>query len=715
MTKYIKAPFNFVPLSEKVIKPEWADNISHVIPFEDGMSGKINVILTAQTPIFVRNGHTREEHEAVVKGENYKSFSKHGDQYFLPATSIKGMIRNALEILSFGKMNRVSDDRYAYRDLYDNYYKEIIIEQKDKKTNKDNPTFCGWLDISKDGSIVKVIDLGKPGRISHREIDKKFEKGFVATFSDSDILRKDANRTSKYKYSLLNNKLHETEFLVDKEKNESKPSVDTRDFYFFSKENSDNAIKGTLVLTGQPGARKRNYKNEWIGKFYEFVFFEKANPIIHSIDPESPFWKDFLFINKHSEDWKFLLKQFPGKIPVFFKKDSNGKIANMGISYLYKLPYQKRITDCLPAEHKLNNNIDFAEVILGNVRKKLKGRVQFGHAFLKGEAQPLSELKPLMGSPKPSYYPIYLEQKGSNGFLDGRYITYMNSNARLKGWKKYPVHQNAINSFSVEKNQEKNISPFKPLPTGSKFTFAIHYHNLKKVELGAILYSLTMGNQKDVYHNIGFAKPYGYGKVKLELDDIRTEFHEYMNEFEQMMENDVNGWKNSTQLKELFLMSKNQNNREMAELSYMALTDFPAMKRSSNRTGEVAAYFELYSEKLDANKTAQSFKKKETIAERITPTKNYPPLNQKPDKPVTKNDLLKREEISEPNSTQLEAKFLDNKTVHLVDQNIDVQLVIPKEKRNVPLKEGMTIYVIIKQMKNDGQINQVSYVGLKKN
>ncbi len=53
----IRSPYNFVPVSDKVFFPDWADQISHDIPFSDGISGKITLEIEAQTPIFVRNGH----------------------------------------------------------------------------------------------------------------------------------------------------------------------------------------------------------------------------------------------------------------------------------------------------------------------------------------------------------------------------------------------------------------------------------------------------------------------------------------------------------------------------------------------------------------------------------------------------------------------------------------------------------------------------------
>ncbi len=125
MTQYIKAPFNFVPLNDKVFFPDWADEISHDIPFEDGESGTIELELTAMTPIFVRNGHTKEDADLKEKSDAYTSFSKDQDgNYFIPATSVKGMIRNVLEIISFGKM-RIKGE-YSQKEIKDLNLKKYL-------------------------------------------------------------------------------------------------------------------------------------------------------------------------------------------------------------------------------------------------------------------------------------------------------------------------------------------------------------------------------------------------------------------------------------------------------------------------------------------------------------------------------------------------------------------------------------------------------------
>ena len=52
----LRAPYNFIPLAGSVFYPKWAKDISFEMPFEDGFSGVIDVTMTAESPIFVRNG-----------------------------------------------------------------------------------------------------------------------------------------------------------------------------------------------------------------------------------------------------------------------------------------------------------------------------------------------------------------------------------------------------------------------------------------------------------------------------------------------------------------------------------------------------------------------------------------------------------------------------------------------------------------------------------
>ena len=57
----IKAPYNFVPFNKTTVTPHWANEISHDLPFQDGLSGEIEITLTAESPIFVKDGMGQQE------------------------------------------------------------------------------------------------------------------------------------------------------------------------------------------------------------------------------------------------------------------------------------------------------------------------------------------------------------------------------------------------------------------------------------------------------------------------------------------------------------------------------------------------------------------------------------------------------------------------------------------------------------------------------
>lgn len=104
----VKAPYNFVPLPQHVFFPKWADRISQDIPFAEGISGTITLTVQAETPVFIRNGH--------AQGQITNSFSKTPDgTYFIPATSIKGCLRNVLEIMSFCKMMPITGKKGKFK------------------------------------------------------------------------------------------------------------------------------------------------------------------------------------------------------------------------------------------------------------------------------------------------------------------------------------------------------------------------------------------------------------------------------------------------------------------------------------------------------------------------------------------------------------------------------------------------------------------------
>jgi len=588
----IKAPFNFVPLSDQVYFPDWANQISHDIPFADGESGVIELKITAETPIFVRNGHTRQQDDS--QDDEYKSFSKVNEQYFIPATSIKGSVRNVLEIISFSKMDQIANQRYSLRDL------QLKKEYLSFFQNSD--VHCGWLHKVNE-SEFEISDNGIPKRISHTDLDALWDTNFDETFKDGSLLKTDANRNALYKINLSKGKqkaIRYDEFAMN--------SVNSVDKRIIANYKPDGKFAGTIVLTGQPSARKDRVKNsdgtiisKGKGKCYEFVFPEtELNEF--RIPARSEMFLDFSFIYKDSEDWKYWRNELKkGKsIPVFFSL-KDGVISHFGLSYLYKLPYKNRVKDCLPENHKKSTQLDLSECLFGTTdaksKESLKGRIQFSHAFLeKGEISQI-ERSPYMASPKSSYYPMYLQQKGVNGQMDADFLTFMSDKAKLKGWKRYPVHE-TIAEFSIpDKMKAENLSPFYPVNKGGLFNCKIRFHNLKKDEIGAILNAIMFN--KRGFHSIGFAKPYGYGQVKIEVANhsvLKYSIEEYINSFIKLMSNEISNYEKTPQLNELKLMSVPQDLN--TRLEYMDLKEFVDCKKQNVKKEIPGEYLPFYSEMI---------------------------------------------------------------------------------------------------------------------
>ena len=132
----IPSPYNFVPLSDKIVEPDWAPLVSHDIPFEDGLSGELDVKLEAMSPFYVRNGGAWDDKDKKDRKSQMHEFFKAvaGDnadeEFIIPGSSIKGVLRSVLEIVSFGKMSRVSDKRYSLRDLYNKAYTSKLTSKK---------------------------------------------------------------------------------------------------------------------------------------------------------------------------------------------------------------------------------------------------------------------------------------------------------------------------------------------------------------------------------------------------------------------------------------------------------------------------------------------------------------------------------------------------------------------------------------------------------
>lgn len=567
----IKAPYNFVPLENRAFYPSWANHISQDIPFEDGVSGSIEYTIEAETPIFVRNGYTDREHPD-------STFSKtHDGKFFIPSTSIKGEIRNVLEILSFGKMTQVQDARFGIRDLSNNpegrFYRQKIQN-----------VHCGWLykRLAKDGSVEYLInDCGTPGRIKPEVIDSHYDTALAAFGQNLALNRQYADNDDEEKLRSAYNK-YENILNISLENQDIENCLSGT--FSTVQDNYDRLIasfcangkKGCIVVTGQPSRREPERRK---GKYYEFVFFESNT----NEKVESQIIDDFTTVHKNNYDYKKIWKRYlnEGKrVPVFFmRRNGNvGPIDAIGLAYMFRIPTANFIKGAIPIELQSNRRKDLAECIFGTAKeslKQLKGRVNISHAFACGTPAECDIVTTILGSPKPSYGPLY----ASSG-------TWNDANAQIKGRKRYPVRTTLL---PPNEGTDSQTCKFKPLAQGTSFKGRITFHNLKECELGALIAALTFNGHPECCHSIGEAKPLGYGKVTISIDKLsvisikdifaktddptQQETDYYFNKFKDVMtENIGTGLENSNSIRELCAMARGIDKEFNNNFSYMRMS-----------------------------------------------------------------------------------------------------------------------------------------------
>jgi CRISPR-associated protein (TIGR03986 family) len=621
----ITCPYNFVALNEKVIFPEWADEIYHDIPFKDALSGNIKYVITAKSPILIGSGKDKNKAQGSGNIKNMKNnednvefynnnsteipslnlFCKDSaGNYFIPGTSLKGAFRSIIEILSFSKMSIYDDYSYSFRDLYNPKYKESF---------KPDLVHCGWLEMLHEDEW-QITDCGIPGRISHAEIDKHLGTNFVNEFSSkSNGSIPEYKKPAKYKYENVFKKTgKDKDFdfnLLHYGFSESSDQEPFKKMYRIDKNSSGK--RGTIVFTGQPSVRNENKKT---GKWLEFVFLDNPNGKIFDVDEHKiKNFKSAYFNNEpnESEDWKYWKSMYKRnkncKIPVFFIKENNKIIKHFGLSQLYKLPYEYKISDLLKGGHKEKDKLDFSQCLFGYISKNvnnandkqgeaaLKGRVQFGHAFISNNESCINDdpdINKILSTPKATFYPFYLIQNNFNKLKD-----YNENSSNLAGFKRYPVHLKAdIESIIEAKENKKLLTRMRPLPAGAKFEGVISFHNLKHEELGALLSALTFNGEEGCFHTLGAGKPFGFGKSVVEIKSVNIvnydefkfasgEYKRYIEKFNKYIERQLGRPLIETlQYKELVSMAKEYADADLDRfLKYMKLEDFAQIKKNNCR------------------------------------------------------------------------------------------------------------------------------------
>ncbi len=525
--KAISAPYNFVPLNEQVHLQDWGSLVSHDWPFEDGCSGEIHYTLIAESPLLV--GGKQEKPPANdrandMPGTEVKPFRLRDGRYAIPGSSLKGMIRSVVEIAGFGRMRMVDDRHLSVRDLTPGareiYGKRMTRTVGDKTYEPRSK--AGWLTLGEDGRAR--ITPCQFARVEHDEL---------ARFADDDWwreVRREPQAERKYTRWQRRGRSLEVTFDLDGPRDHQHSKNRLRYGKAVSLGRGSD-YRGRLVFTGQPSPRKREKPG---CKHLEFIFYKEEK---RQLEVPEEVWAAFRSIYAESDDWKYWREK--ERIPVFYLTNKQDEVDSLGLSLMYRLPYTNSIHDAIRnstsahlQEPGLEAGYDLADLLFGSINSQqqdqaLKGRVSFEMALAENdeiEAQQQSDT--ILNSPKPSYYPNYICQKGEELGKSEQYSTLMDDDVKLRGFKRYPVRpEKMVRVQGLTQDQEGNKDVqirLHTLPKGSRFSGRIVFHNLKPVELGALLWTLTWAGDPAKRHSLGMGKSFGFGQVRFEIDETAS-------------------------------------------------------------------------------------------------------------------------------------------------------------------------------------------------
>ena len=557
----LSAPYNFVPISEKVCTADDlglpAGRPTQDDPVTGGLCGEIEITLTANAPILV----------AGAQGSGEKRFFKTPEGNAIPGSTLRGMIRNVIEIASFGRMWRVENRRFGMRDLDDSARLDYGSRMSTNHGNKifEAQAHGGWLIQTGEGLFLEEVAYG---RIEHSDLFGK-RRPDKRTAMELEDQYEGPNPRQVYIEDQPGRHPHSNgKTLVYKKAYGTGAAGRTK-------------VDAEIVFTGMPNEKKH----------LEFAF---PQPTGTGIQVPKGVWEKFIDVHenleKKSPTWIDRRSKLRAGHPiaVFFLLKENetefttDTLDQIGLSMMFKMAGDNTTHQMMPAAHRSDAVIDLATRMFGRISRdhgSFRGRLSFGIMEQSGDAPLLDDNGKwlILSSPKPSYYPAYVRQRdlrdATHLHEQAQYRSYMNWTApdgspgrsdTIRGWKRYPIPKNAVltNQHPAISNAGNNsASRLYPLASGAMFTGKIRFHNLHEIELGALLWALEWGGETNCFHSVGMGKPFGWGKSRvlvnsLKVDNEASQVTGFVEKFMDAMEHAIPGWNNSPQINSLLAMAR---------------------------------------------------------------------------------------------------------------------------------------------------------------
>ena len=506
-----KAPYNFVPLPEKVY-PAPCVKKDHFAEYNSEVrTGWIDLTLTTETFLYIRCGPdvndicnregTEQDHAKLTRTHRHRqNFFHHGNPCcpIIPGSSMRGMIRSLVEIMGFGKMQWFTDKKLIYRAVADRsslgqQYRDLMLGQNQQTCSKmmlfeyPVPELRGGY-LEKNGSVWAI----RPAREFCGESFVHVEyNGQPQTVEDVFVKPVPRAVTSRTRPNL--------------ELNLAYTDVSVKEQCGYE--------KGVLVRSG-----------DIKGKHMHCVIYEKEEDSSANLIPIPRHkWKLYEEDRDMTRDKKTRTRKLTKDgDPLFYLVDSSGKLEFFGPTMMFRLPYKRSIQEFVPQAIRDPKTIDIADAIFGTIDSDppLKSRVFFEDLRWDGQNYPFFQKDKelcspkILSGPKPTAFQHYLTQDNPNNKEKLRHYDSCPEKTSLRGHKRY-WHKRGAKPFENRlRTNSTQHTVIRPVKEDTVFKGRVRFENLSGLELGALLSALQL--PETMRHQLGMGKPLGMGTVRIE-------------------------------------------------------------------------------------------------------------------------------------------------------------------------------------------------------
>jgi len=533
-----KAPYNFVPLNEQVVYPE-DQNVFFDRYDPERNTGIIDIEIVNLTPLYIKGS-----------GGNFITIN---DKPIIPGSSMRGLIRSLVELLSYSQLNFINDSKLYYRSFADHALR-LRTEYNNAITSQ---TKVGILFKTKEKNYILV-----PSRLLGTINDTSKEN--TCTYDESN------NEWKLYSGKMPGGQTAKRKnYLIEGQEIDNVNGISIlRNSTIIEDYKNDATRKGLDVLAELES--KNLYKSNGIPIFYQSDSSGNITSFGNTLKYRLPYnksIKDHLYqAHKETSDkldisnliFGFLpdkKSENPGRATRVFFEDlccCNPEFESEKILQILSSP--KPTSFQLYLEQPNGINTPKKDIRHWNDNSVIRGYKYYWHRVTSGDGKNGSYnvssfsirendfrnfLTKVIGHQKPEVFmqelcndPIVkkdIDGRGNVKITINGDISFLKNDYKQIIKKLFFLDNKVAKRHSISSMQNTLIHPLK---SNNRFIGTLRFENLTNIELGALLTALSLPN--DCAHKLGMGKPLGLGTIqitsKLKLDNRDLRYKNLVNE-----------------------------------------------------------------------------------------------------------------------------------------------------------------------------------------